>query len=68
MLGGDIVHYDPNTDKLERLKQTIDGKALTKDSNLANPDNTLSYFANFAIRPFGPTAQPSPVEVKPTLL
>src|SRR5436190_17434278 len=36
MLGGDIVRYDPKTDKLERLKQTIDGKAPTKESNLAN--------------------------------
>jgi hypothetical protein len=36
MLGGDIVRYDPKTDKLERLKQTIDGKPPTKESNLAN--------------------------------
>ncbi len=36
MLGGDIVRYDPGTDKLERLKQTIDGKAPTSASNLAN--------------------------------
>jgi len=28
----------------------------------------LCYFANVAIRPFGPTAQPSPVAVNPTLL
>ncbi len=27
-LGGEIVRYDPKTDKVERLKQTIDGKAL----------------------------------------
>lgn len=32
------------------------------------PLGTLAHFANFAIRPFGPTAQPSPVEVNPTLL
>jgi sugar lactone lactonase YvrE len=36
MLGGDIVRYDPKTDKLERLKQTIDGKPTTKESHLAN--------------------------------
>ena len=39
MLGGDIVRYDPKTDKLKRLKQTIDGKPPTKESNLANPGN-----------------------------
>ena len=36
MLGGDIVRYDPKTDKLERLKQTIDGKPPTTESNLAD--------------------------------
>jgi sugar lactone lactonase YvrE len=36
MLGGDIVRYVPKTDKLERLKQTIDGNRPTKESNLAN--------------------------------
>src|SRR5260221_11733467 len=30
MLGGDIVRYDPKAGKVERLKQTIDGKAPTK--------------------------------------
>ena len=38
MLGGDIVRYDPKTDKVESLKQTIDGKAPTKESNLVNSD------------------------------
>lgn len=28
ILGGDIARYDPRTDKLERLKHTIDGKPL----------------------------------------
>jgi hypothetical protein len=28
--GGDIARYDPKTDKLERLTQTIDGKPLPK--------------------------------------
>src|SRR5262249_28014556 len=34
--GGDIARYDPKTDKVERLKQTIDGKAPTKESHLAD--------------------------------
>ncbi|MCS7167464.1 MAG: hypothetical protein RMI91_04345 [Gemmatales bacterium] len=34
--GGDIARYDPRTDKLERLKQTIDGQP-PKDSLLAHP-------------------------------
>jgi hypothetical protein len=38
MLGGGIVRYDPKTDKVELLKQTIDGKEPTKESNLANSD------------------------------
>src|SRR5215475_381074 len=42
MLGGDIVRYDPKTERLERLKQTIDGKEPTKESNLANSDVTVS--------------------------
>jgi hypothetical protein len=36
LLGGDIARYDPKTDKLERLKQTIDGKPPTADSHLAD--------------------------------
>jgi hypothetical protein len=36
MLGGGIVRYDPKTDTLEHLKQTIDGKEPTPESNLAN--------------------------------
>ncbi len=35
ILGGDIARYDPRSDKLERLKQTIDGKAPTAESHLA---------------------------------
>jgi sugar lactone lactonase YvrE len=34
--GGDIARYDPRTDKLERLKQTIDGKPPTAESLLAH--------------------------------
>ncbi|MBY0230251.1 MAG: SMP-30/gluconolactonase/LRE family protein [Gemmataceae bacterium] len=36
MLGGDIVRYDPKAKKLERLKQTIGGKPIPKDSHLAD--------------------------------
>ncbi len=35
ILGGEIARYDPATDKLERLKQTIDGKPPTAESRLA---------------------------------
>lgn len=35
ILGGDIARYDPKSDKLERLKQTIDGKPPTEESRLA---------------------------------
>jgi hypothetical protein len=38
MLGGGIVRYDPKSDTVEHLKQTIDGKPPTKESNLANAD------------------------------
>lgn len=41
ILGGDIARYDPTTDRLERLKQTIDGAPPTEQSRLAlapNPD------------------------------
>jgi hypothetical protein len=38
MLGGGILRYDPKADALELLKQTIDGKEPTKESNLANSD------------------------------
>jgi hypothetical protein len=37
ILGGDIARYDPRTKKVERLKQTIDGKPPTKESLLADP-------------------------------
>src|SRR5262249_10552794 len=38
MLGGDILRYDPKGDKLERLRQTIDGAPPRSDSHLADPD------------------------------
>jgi hypothetical protein len=40
ILGGDIARYDPASDRLERLKQTIDGAPPTAQSRLAldSPD------------------------------
>jgi len=37
ILGGDIACFDPETDRLERLKQTIDGKPPSSASLLADP-------------------------------
>jgi hypothetical protein len=37
ILGGDIARYDPATDRVERLKQTIDGAPPTAESRLALP-------------------------------
>jgi hypothetical protein len=39
ILGGDIARYDPRTDTLTRLKQTIDGRPPTADSLLAHPES-----------------------------
>jgi hypothetical protein len=52
MLGGDIIRYDPRSDKLERLKQTIDGQSPTPESRLAldKPDPI-----NWDITPDGKT-------------
>jgi len=44
ILGGDIARYDPKTDKVERLKQTIDGKPPTAESHLADlPGHPLNW-------------------------
>lgn len=52
ILGGDIARYDPKTEKLERLKQLIDGKPPTPESRLAleSPDPL-----NWDITPDGKT-------------
>lgn len=39
MLGGDILRYDPKADKVERLKQTIDGQPPTAESHLADENS-----------------------------
>jgi hypothetical protein len=58
MLGGDIVRYDPRTDKLERLAQTIDGKPPTKESHLADADG---HPINWDITPDGKTLYSLPM-------
>lgn len=52
ILGGDIARYDPRSDKLERLKQTIDGQSPSKESLLAHPE---SHPINWDISPDGKT-------------
>jgi hypothetical protein len=52
ILGGDIARYDPRTDKLERLKQTIDGQPPSKESLLADPK---SHPINWDTSPDGKT-------------
>jgi hypothetical protein len=52
MLGGGIVRYDPRTNKIEQLKQTIDGKSLTPESHLADADG---HPINWDITPDGKT-------------
>lgn len=39
ILGGEIARFDPRTNKLERLKQTIDGAPPTKESLLAHEES-----------------------------
>jgi sugar lactone lactonase YvrE len=50
--GGDIARYDPETGKLERLKQTIDGRPPTPDSHLADEEG---HPINWDISPDGKT-------------
>jgi sugar lactone lactonase YvrE len=58
ILGGDIARYDPRTDKLQRLKQTIDGKPPTSATRLAlkKPDPI-----NWDISPDGKTLYAQPM-------
>jgi sugar lactone lactonase YvrE len=58
ILGGDIARYDPSTDKLERLKQTIDGKPPTPESRLALPE---THPINWDIAPDGKTLYALPM-------
>lgn len=52
MQGGEIARYDPATEKLERLKQTIDGKPPTKESLLALAE---THPINWDVAPDGKT-------------
>lgn len=52
VLGGDIVRYDPRTERVERLKQTIDGQRPTAESHLADEH---SHPINWDISPDGKT-------------
>jgi hypothetical protein len=52
VLGGGIVRYDPKADKLEVLKQTIDGKPPAADSHLADKDG---HPINWDVSPDGKT-------------
>jgi sugar lactone lactonase YvrE len=56
--GGDIARYDPATDQVERLKQTIDGAPPTKDTYLALPE---TYLINWDIAPDGKTLYALPL-------
>jgi hypothetical protein len=59
ILGGDIARWDPRSGKLERLKQTIDGKAPTDETRLAlnpKPDPI-----NWDISPDGKTLYAQPM-------
>jgi hypothetical protein len=58
MLGGDIVRYDRDKDKLEVLKQTIDGKSPAKDSHLADDKG---HPINWDISPDGKTLYSVPM-------
>lgn len=48
ILGGEIARYDPRTDTLERLKQSIDGAPPTEASLLAHP---TSHPINWEVSP-----------------
>jgi hypothetical protein len=56
--GGDIARYDPKVDKVERLKQTIDGQPPTKESFLALPE---THPINWDIAPDGKTLYSLPM-------
>jgi hypothetical protein len=52
VLGGGIARYDPKADKVEVLKQTIDGEPPTPESHLADKDG---HPINWDITPDGKT-------------
>jgi hypothetical protein len=58
MLGGDLLRYDPKTRRLDRLKQTIDGKPPRPESHLADADG---HPINWDISPDGRTLYALPM-------
>lgn len=58
IVGGDIARYDPRTDRLERLKQVIDGQPPTAESRLALPE---THPINWDISPDGKTLYALPM-------
>ncbi len=56
--GGQIARYDPKTDKLERLNQTIDGRPPAKESHLADAE---THAINWDISPDGKTLYSVPM-------
>jgi hypothetical protein len=52
VLGGEIARYDPKADKLEVLKQTIDGRPPAPESHLADKDG---HPLNWDVSPDGKT-------------
>jgi hypothetical protein len=59
ILGGDIARYNPETNQLERLQQTIDGQAPTPESKLALVPNPNPI--NWDISPDGKTLYSQPM-------
>ncbi len=53
LLGGDIARYDPRGDKLEKLRQTIDGKTPPAALHLA--DQPRGHPLNWEVAPDGKT-------------
>ena len=59
LLGGEIARYDPKTDKLDKLKQTIDGKPPSGDKNLV--EQPRGHPINWDISPDGKTLYSVPM-------
>ena len=59
LLGGEIARYDPKTDKLEKLKQTIDGQPPSIDKNLV--EQPRGHPINWDISPDGKTLYSLPM-------
>ncbi len=58
LLGGQIARYDPDSGRLARLRQTIDGRSPPADSHLADPH---AHPINWDISPDGKTLYAQPM-------